>query len=251
MSNSKRNGQTGNLDSEHKELKLTQAYYLFLQDRPVFSIFLSEVSLAALDLSLAFSSTDKGLSLVAILSLEKANNAQIGSKGHWMGGYMPMLIRNYPFSISLDGQQTTMLVDQDSKWLSKEEGDALFDQEGNPSEVLSKYMQNLKNIASSLQTEKLALKAIEDSGLLETWMEIPQKLFRVNPQSLYSLSDQKFVKLRKVGALPVIYAHIFSQHRLERIKNLAKQKQNMAQVPKATPSGALVDFNENVLRYST
>jgi len=46
---------------------------------------------------------------------------------------------------------------------------------------------------------------------------------------LAGLDDREFVELRHQGALALIYAHLISLPRLERIKNLAFKKEQMAQ----------------------
>ena len=85
-------------NNKHQDLLLNKGNLFFLETQPIVSIFSSEVSLAALDLPIAFVSTEKSISLVAILSLERESNAQIDPQGNWMGGYIPVNIRNYPFS---------------------------------------------------------------------------------------------------------------------------------------------------------
>ena len=50
-------------------------------------------------------------------------------------------------------------------------------------------------------------------------------------QKLASLDDQAFLQLRQKAALPVLYAQLMSMPRINRIKNLAQQKQKMQ--PKA------------------
>ena len=236
--------------SKHQDFLLNKGNLSFLESQPVISIFSSEVSLAALDLPLAFSPTENSVCLVAILSLENDSNAQIDPRGNWMGGYMPVNIRNYPFSTAFRGNQGTILVEQDSEWLSTEQGDPLFDSQGNPTELLSSYVQSLKKAAPAPALEQKMLKLIQDYELLETWTEVPRKLYRINLQALNNLSEQAFLQLRKNDALPVIYAHLFSLNRVERIKNLAQQKQNIVQKQqKAASAKVVADFEENIFRF--
>lgn len=240
-------------NNQHARLRLSQGTYNYLNEQPVVSIFSSEAGLACLDLPLAFAPGEKGISLVAVLSLNKGNNAQVGPKGYWMGGYMPVLVRCHPFSLALQGQQAVVLVDEDSDWLSTEQGEPLFDEQGNPTEILNKQIQLLQNSAPNPQLEANALRAIYDSGLLQTWIEVPQKLLAISLKSLSSLDDEGFKKLRKSGALPIIFAHIFSQYRIERIKNLAQQKQNMTdkQISQDDSFAGTLDLKDDIFRFST
>jgi len=236
--------------SKHQHLFLNKGDLSFLHNQPVVSMFSSEASLAALDLPLAFAPAKNSISLVGILSLEKESNAQIGPKGNWMGGYMPVNIRNYPFSIAFTGNQGTVLVEQDSEWLSTEQGDPLFDSQGNPTEILSEYIQSLKKSVPAPALERNVLEVIQKNDLLESFIDVPRKLYRINLQSLNNLSEMTFLQLRKNGALPVIYAHLMSLHRIERIKSLAQQKQNAAQrQQKAASAKVVADFEENIFRF--
>ena len=45
-------------------------------------------------------------------------------------------------------------------------------------------------------------------------------------------------------------SHIFSQQKLQRIKNLALQKEKMSQ-PRQPAPGASIDFNDGMIRFST
>ena len=100
--------------------------------------------MAALDLPLAFAPAQNGISLTAVLSLEKETNAHIGPQGDWMGGYKPLMVRFHPFFLALSGSKAQVLIDEDSDWISPQRGNPLFDKEGNPTELLNKYIQGLK-----------------------------------------------------------------------------------------------------------
>jgi hypothetical protein len=79
---------------------------------------------------LVFTRAEKGLSLVAILSLNAQDNAHIGPKGLWMGGYMPAVVRTYPFALAYHDGKATVVVDTESDWLSQTEGQPLFEEDG-------------------------------------------------------------------------------------------------------------------------
>lgn len=81
---------------------------------------------------------DNTLSLMAVLSLDQNDNSQVGPKGLWMGGYMPAIVRAHPLSMAIREGKATVVVDTESDWLSTTEGKPLFDQDGNPTEVLNK-----------------------------------------------------------------------------------------------------------------
>lgn len=215
--------------SQHSKLRLTRGTFFHLQDKPMVPVSIVEAQRAGLDLPLAFPRTDKGLSLMAMLSLDKEDNAHVGPKGLWMGGYMPAVVRAYPFALAFQGDQATVLVDTDSDWLSESQGKPLFDEDGSTSEALDNLIKLLKNQAPNPNRDGPVLQAIEQSDILEPWAEVSESLLRVSPEKLASLNDQAFLQLRKTQALPAIYAHLMSLPRVNRIKNLAERKKKMAE----------------------
>ncbi|KXB09198.1 hypothetical protein AKJ60_00695 [candidate division MSBL1 archaeon SCGC-AAA385M11] len=215
--------------SEHSDLRLTRGTFFHFQERAVIAVSVVEAPRAALDLPLAFAETQKGLSLVAVLSLKQGENAQIGPKGLWMGGYMPALIAAYPFAMVVKEGKATLVVDTDSDWLSRTEGQPLFEGGGNPSKGMNRIMDLLKNRVPNPNRDNPVLQAIEQSNILEPWSEVSENLLRVSPRKLPELDDQAFLGLRRKGALSVLYAQIMSTARVNRIQNLAKRKEQMAQ----------------------
>ena len=212
----------------HRQLCLKRGTFFYLQDKPLVPISVVEAHRTALDLPLGFLRKEDGsLSLMAVLSLNRDDNAQIGPKGLWMGGYMPVLVRAHPFSIVVQEDQTTIVVDADSEWLSESEGEPLFDPEGNPSKILQNLLQVLKNQAPHPNRDHPVLEAVEQSGVLVPWSDASENLFRVDPQKLAALEDQAFLELRQNKALAVLYAQLLSMPRKQRIQNLAKRKQQM------------------------
>lgn len=214
---------------EHASLRLTRGTFLYLQNRPLVNISTLEAPQAALDLPLAFVKADDGVSLVTILSLDRNDNAQIGPKGLWMGGYIPAVIRANPFAMVAGEGQPQILVDLKSDWLSSKEGELLFDLDGSPTEILKNRIELLKTLVPNPNRDGPVFTAIEQSGLLEPWYDVSENLFRVNAKKFVGLDDQHFLSLRRKNALDIIYTHLISLPRINRIKNLAVQKKQLAQ----------------------
>jgi hypothetical protein len=213
--------------STHKNLRLIRGTFFHLQNKPYVPISVLEASRAALDLPLAFARTRQGLSVVAILSLDKEDNAHVGPKGLWMGGYIPVVVRAHPFSMYIEQGKAVLLVDTESDWLSEDEGDLLFDAEGNPNTALQNKIDLLKNKAPNPHRDQPVLEAIAKSGVLESWEDVLSGLYRINREKLYSLDDQTFLGLRNQKALDVIFAQLASLPRINRLNNLAQRKQKM------------------------
>jgi hypothetical protein len=229
---------------QHSNLRMKQGTYFFLNDRPLVPVSMSETPMAALDLPLVFTrNKENNLALMALLSLEKDNNVHVGPKGLWMGGYKPVAVRAHPFSLTYYKDQAVVMVNEDSDWLTtaKDQGRLLFDAHGKPTEWLTKIMDLLKNQAPNPHRDNPVLAAIDAADILEPWPPVPEVLC-VSPQKLGSLDDTAFLALRQAGALGVIYAHLISLPRIQRIKHLAQRKQKITeQLRKNTGDMALED----------
>jgi len=95
------------------------------------------------------------------------------------------------------------------------------------------------------------LQTIYESGLLQTWMDVPQKLYRITLKSLSELDDQSFLHLRHNSALPIVFAHIFSQNRVGRIKELAQERQQLGEQSSGDDIPGTVEYPDHIFRFST
>jgi hypothetical protein len=209
----------------HGALNLKRGTFLFLNDRPVVPLSTVEAPRAALDLPIAFRRDEHGdLGLVAVLSLNKDDNVHVGPMGMWLGGYVPAVIRTYPFALAFSGEAATVVVATGSDWISTAEGEPLFDLEGNPTETLNSTTDLLRRAFPNPHRDGPMISAIDKQGLIEPWPGASAGLFKVDPGKLARLSDQIFLELRRSGALAMIFAHLMSLPRIERLNQLAQQK---------------------------
>jgi hypothetical protein len=193
-------------------------------------ISVAEAGRAALDLPLAFTrKQDNTLSLMAILSLEQNSNAHVGPKGLWMGGYMPAVIQAYPFSMAVQGGQATVMVDMKSDWVSFTEGQQLFEGNGNPGDLLNRITTLMQQKMPNPNRDDPVLEIVENSGLLIPWSEVSKNLLTIDMHQMVRMPESDFAGLRNRGALAVIYAHLMSLPRINRIKHLAQRKQKMTE----------------------
>lgn len=229
--------------TEHANLRLSKGTFFYVQDQPMVPVSVVEASRAALDLPLAFTrKPDNTLTLVAILSLEKDNNVHVGPKGLWMGGYMPAVVRAHPFAMAMQGDKATVAIDPESDWLSTQEGKPLFDLEGNPTDTLNNFMELLQKRLPNPKRDNPVMEVIDKSGLLTPWSEVSDNLLKVDAKDMAQMEALEFAGLRERGALAVIYAQLMSMPRINRVKNLAKRKENMAQRQMQRGAGDL-DFS--------
>ena len=83
------------------------------------------------------------------MGLDAGENLFVDEQGQWSGSYIPAIIRRYPFALvkATDADQYIVCVDEASALLNDSEGAALFDESGQPTQVI----ENVKRYLGELQ----------------------------------------------------------------------------------------------------
>ena len=172
---------------------------------------------------------------VVLMGLENGENLFIGKGGAWMASYIPAMIRRYPFALSKGSQEGryVVCVDEASSLLSDTEGAPLFDDKGEPTEVI----ENVKRYLSELQQMDLVTlefsKFLVDHELLTPLnMRVNTSdqvrnitgCFVINEERMNELSDEVFKTLRQKRYLPAMYAHLISLPQIERLIQLRQER---------------------------
>jgi hypothetical protein len=173
---------------------------------------------------------------VALLGLELGENLFVDAQGQWSAAYIPAIIRRYPFALSKaeDADRYVVCVDEASDLLSETEGSALFDEQGNPTQVI----ENVKSYLGELQQmDQLTRDFVQ--YLVQNNLLTPLNLrvnagdqiknitgaYVINEERLNNFSDEKFQEIRHKRYLPAIYAHLLSLPQIERLVSLKKPAQ--------------------------
>lgn len=167
---------------------------------------------------------DESVFPVVILGLRKNENLYINKKGEWRANYIPAYVRRYPFILATGEEmsdQFTVCIDSDCPGFNKKQrGTALFDKDGNESELLKNSVEFLKEYQNHIQLTTLFCKNIKDLGLLEP-MKADVKMadgeeislggfMGINREKLKALDADKLVNLVKTDQMELIYAHLIS-----------------------------------------
>lgn len=176
-----------------------------------------------------------GYRSVVLMGLENGENLFIGPKGVWGASYIPAMIRRYPFALSKGEQEGRFVVcvDEASALLSETEGAPLFDEKGQPTQVI----ENVKRYLSELQqmdqmTLEFSRFLSEHELLTPLSMRVDTSeqvknitgCFVISEERLNELSDEQFKTLREKRYLPAIYAHLISLPQIERLIQLKKER---------------------------
>ncbi len=174
--------------------------------------------------------------LVALLGLQPQENLFIQDE-QWLANYIPLQIRATPFGLSPhpnDENKHLLCVDLDSPLIGESTGDALFDEEGNQTNLLVEKSESISQLREqSAISQKFINILIKKDLLSPQSLSIKQQdgeeysltgLYAINEANLNQLSAESFLELRQLGFISSIYACLFSLSRVETLVRLkAKQ----------------------------
>ncbi|HUT50009.1 MAG TPA: SapC family protein [Alphaproteobacteria bacterium] len=160
---------------------------------------------------------------IALLGLRDNQNLFVGADGAWeTGAYVPAYVRRYPFIFMAGGEdgRYILCLDEDAEVLaSDDDGHKLFI-EGEPMEFTTRALDFCTAYQQqSDYTRKLGGLLAEHGLLIANRANVTLKSgeslalggFRmIDGKALDALDDAAFLELRRAGALPLIYAQIFS-----------------------------------------
>lgn len=172
---------------------------------------------------------------VALLGLDAGENLFVGENGKWSASYVPAIIRRYPFALSQasDDGRFLVCVDEGSELLSETEGTPLFNEQGEPTEVI----ENVKRYLSELQqmdaiTAEFCKFLAKNNLFVPLNMRVRQNdkiknisgCYVINEERLNNLSDELFLEMRTKHYLPAIYAQLTSLSQIERLVMLKDEQ---------------------------
>ena len=191
---------------------------------------------------------------VTLLSLDAGENLFVGEDGKWQASYIPAIIRRYPFALAKMPEQNnyTVCIDEDSEYVGTEEGQPLFNESGEPTEVI----ENVKRYLGELQQMEIFTKEfckfLSENNLftpLNMRVRAADQIknvtgcYVINEERLNNLSDTKFLDIKAKRYLAPIYSHLTS---LSQIERLAQLKQNVDGISKAEADSMEFEANETL-----
>lgn len=168
---------------------------------------------------------------VVLMGLDAGENLFINDQGQWAASYIPAIIRRYPFALSKaqEEERYIVCVDEGSELLSDTEGAAMFDEQGNPTQVI----ENVKRYLGELQqmdqvTHEFTQFLVSNNLLTPLNMRVNTAnqarnitgCYVINEERLNNFSGSKFLEVRDKGYLPAMYAHLISLAQIERLASL-------------------------------
>jgi hypothetical protein len=219
--------------SKHKDLKISaHKDFTFAKDSHLAAATIREFAHLASTMPLVFIQDPQSGNhhIVVMLGTEQNKNFYVVD-GAWQGPHVPMNIQRYPFDVRPDGEKLGVFFDENSSLVNAEDGQAVFTEEGEPSEFLNTRQQFLSDLANSELLTQQFVKKIVDLGLLEA-IEIGleytngQKrnvtgMMSIDEKKLRELDQEVVMELHKNGFMGAIYATMISLGQLNRLVELS------------------------------
>ncbi|MBI1415965.1 MAG: SapC family protein [Limimaricola sp.] len=225
----------------HRRLKLTNrsARFGFASESHLVPAMVEEFTAAAPELPIAFLPGGPAPSPVFVAGLAPGQNLIVDAEGGWDAGYVPAYLRRYPFIIGeTTGTDPVLCVDSTYDGLTEDEGDPLFDEEGAPTRVVQDAIELTGRFRDAATRTQGFCSRLNELGLLRSVTldvkrpsgetTVVHGLMTVDEAALAELPEEDFLRLRKDGYLPAIYAHLLSLRTLDRLNDKLTARQQMA-----------------------
>ncbi|HET7364017.1 MAG TPA: SapC family protein [Burkholderiales bacterium] len=210
----------------------------FAQRGNAIPISLAEFQPVAREYPIVFTASDNAQSFapVAVLGLTAAENLFL-NEDRWVGGvYIPAYARRYPFcmaKVSVNSVEQKNRLICIEKTCIDEGGEAMFDEQGQPSAKWRDLERLLGEYEADLERSREMCSILADYGLLEPFtMQASVRgqeakplqitgMYRVAEKNLENLNSAQLKNLVRKGILARIYLHLVS---LENFGRLLERK---------------------------
>ncbi len=167
-----------------------------------------------------------------LTGVRSGRNALVGADGAWRGDYVPAYLRRYPFVLGeVEGADPLICIDAGHPSQEGSAGEALFKEDGAESDVLLDHIRLTNEFYLAAKRTDAFVKALAEMGLFRS-VNIDAKFetgetvalhgfLTVDEEKLGALPDESFLRLRKLGLLAPIYAHLASLACVERVRKLS------------------------------
>lgn len=223
------------LDREqHKGLRVQNGNARFASKNQAVPLLVTEFPEACLEYPIVFSKGQDGQWLaLALTGLSPDSNAFVDAKGAWNARYVPASVRRYPFILAEGANdQLSLAADLSAPQLGKE-GEPLFDERGEPTELARNVMKLLGEFQGQAKLTEAVAKKLEEAQLLNQQNlqvrlgdgrnAVVEGVWIIDENKLRELPDDKILAWFKGGELTAIHAHMLS---LRNLVPLLERSQN-------------------------
>lgn len=223
----------------------------FVAETHAIPLTIDEFVDAQRDYPIVFTAGDNPLP-IALFGLNEGVNTFIGEDGKLVADvYVPAYIRRYPFilaKLQQGSEDMSLCFDPGSGVVAKQDdGQALFDDEGKPTEFTNGVLDFCKKFEESGQRTRAFLEELKkldilmDGEIAITRSDAPDTPFvyrgfrMVDENKLRELPTETLETLNKNGMIMLIHAHLFSMNLMRRI---FERQSALGKVPMPQNTGA-------------
>jgi hypothetical protein len=164
---------------------------------------------------------------IAVFGLTERENLYVGG-GRWRAQYMPAVLRAYPFCIArIDEQRFAICVDSAWPGAGSSEGEALFTDDGQQTELLKQMSTHLETLETEIQRTRLVgqrlleldvLREMRfDATLPDGRQHTVDGFLTVDDQKMTALPDEVIGELHRSGVLGLVHLHWVSLGNMRRL----------------------------------
>ena len=164
---------------------------------------------------------------IAVLGLTQNSNLYLAGD-QWRARYMPALLRLYPFCIArLDEQRFAVCYDADWRGAQQPEGQRLFDDQGQPTELLKNVQGQLELLENEVQRTRATCKRFQELGLLQDMRfdvtlsdgskHTVDGFMTLDDKKATALPDEVVADLHRNGLLGLMHLHWASMGNMRRL----------------------------------
>lgn len=225
--------------NEHRKLRVKKMSNLDFA-RNVNSVPISgpEFFEASRELPVVFAKVNNDeLTPFALLSFQPDGNSLVDD---WGNGYMPAFIRRYPFAFTGDNK---IIFDKQAPHLQEDEGDLLFKEDGENTELLDGIVRFLRRVDGQFKLTREYCQACVKHELFvpfkaQVTVEKDKairldSLFVINEEKLNALPDEQVKEWFRKGWLAWSYAHL---HSLGAVPRLVRREREAGAAQAADPA---------------
>jgi hypothetical protein len=164
---------------------------------------------------------------IAVLGLIQNQNLYLAGP-RWRAQYMPAILRDYPFCIArLDDARFAICIDTEFTGTSVLEGQPLFQEDGQPAELLKTMTQRLETLEGEIQRTRLVGKRLLeldvlremrfDATLPDGSQHTVDGFLTVDDKKMSELPDAVVGELHRTGVLGLVHLHWVSLGNMRRL----------------------------------
>jgi len=178
-----------------------------------------------------------GFVAAAMLGLEAGQNLFLQDT-HWDATYVPVMVQRQPFLIATSkeggGKPPVVSLDLDHPRVGRDEGEALFDSQGEPSEFLKQKIGLLDQLHRGLQhgsgfieallKHQLLVQVVLDLAFADGGKKTLQGYYCIAEERLYQLKGDVLESLNEAGYLQPVFMAVAS---LSRVRDLIERRNRL------------------------